>query len=173
MRRQRKRVNQTPTKAKRGGNQSPDGDPSSEGSSRRDLLLKARNGLIAVAVIGGAGWYMVEEVRAVNREQDLSMLGNGVATVVQIHDPQCPKCTALQREARDAMDGFEASEIQFLVANIRTDEGRGFARKHGVGHVTLLLFDGKGKRLDTLVGPNTAKNLERVFRRHISRSKQS
>lgn len=171
MRRQRKRVPQGSPKTNR-GHKAPSQDATVEGASRRNILLKARNGVIALAVIGGAGWYMVEEVRAVNREQDLSTLGNGVATVVQIHDPQCPKCTALQREARDAMDEFEAGEIQFLVANIRTDEGRAFARKHGVGHVTLLLFDGEGKRLDTLVGPNTAKNLERVFRRHIVRSKR-
>lgn len=170
MRRQGKRVKQSSAKAKRAGNRSIEPGDGGEGTSRRNVLLMARNGLIALAVVGGAGWYMVEEVRAVNREQDLSTLGNGVASVVQIHDPQCSKCTALQREARDAMDAFDADEIQYLVANIRTDEGRAFARKHQVGHVTLLLFDNNGKRLDTLVGPNTAKNLERVFRRHINRS---
>ena len=134
------------------------------------MLLKIRNGLMALAVVGSIGWYLVEEVRATNREHDLSQLGNGIATVVQIHDPRCPTCKALQRETRDAIKAFGPDEIQYLVANIRTKEGRAFARAHRVDHVTLLLFDGRGNRRDTLVGRNTAKTLERVFRRHVKRS---
>ena len=131
------------------------------------MLLKLRNGLIAFAVVGIVGWHLVEEVRATAREHDLSQLGNGTATVVQIHDPRCPTCKALQRETRIAINAFDPNEIQYLVANIRTSEGRTFARAHRVGHVTLLLFDGNGKRRDTLVGLNTAKKLERLFRRHV------
>lgn len=137
---------------------------------RRAALLKIRNGLMALAVVGGSGWYLVEEVRATSREHDLSRLGNGIASVVQIHDPQCPTCRALQRETRDAIESFGPDEIQYLVANVRRDEGWAFARAHGVGHVTLLLFDGKGSHRDTLVGPNTAEALERVFRRHVKKS---
>lgn len=169
----KQRQNSAATKAGGKARRSTDKPDQEEGTSRRAMLLKVRNGVIAVAVVGGAGWYLTEEVRAINREHDLTQLGNGIATVVQIHDPQCPKCTALQREAREAMEDFSQGEIQYLVASIRTDEGRAFARKYGVGHVTLLLFDGDGERKDTLVGPNTAKNLLRVFRRHVKRSQKS
>lgn len=127
-----------------------------------------RNGLIAFAVIGGGGWYLAEEVRATNREHDLSRLGNGIATVVQIHDPRCPTCRALQRETRDALESFGSDELQYLVANVRRTEGRAFASAHRVGHVTLLLFDGQGTRRDTLTGRYRAKALERVFRRHVN-----
>ena len=140
------------------------------GSRRRAVLLKIRNGLIALAVAGSAGWYLAEEVRATNQEHDLSRLGNGIAAVVQVHDPRCPTCRALQRETRVAINAFDPDEIQYLIANIRTSEGRTFARRHGVGHVTLLLFDGNGKRRNTLVGLNTAKKLERIFQRHVKRS---
>jgi len=128
-----------------------------------------RNGLIAFAVIGGGGWYLAEEVRATNREHDLSKLGNGIATVVQVHDPRCPTCRALQRETRDALESFDADELQYLVANIRRTEGRAFAIAHRVGHVTLLLFDGQGNRRDTLTGSYKAEALERAFRRHVKK----
>ena len=129
-----------------------------------------RNALMAFAVVGAVGWYLAGEVRATNREHDLSRLGNGIATVVQIHDPRCPTCRALQRETRDAIESFGPGEIQYLVANIRSAEGRAFASVHRVGHVTLLLFDGQGKRRDTLNGRYTAEALERVFRQHVERS---
>ena len=133
--------------------------------------MKLKMGALALAILGGAGWFVTEEVRATVQEHDLSKLGNGVATVVQVHDPQCPKCVALQRETRDALDSFADDELQLLVANIRTDEGRAFARKHRVAHVTLILFDGKGERRHTLTGPNSAENLEPVFRRLLRQNK--
>ncbi len=140
-------------------------------ANRRKVLLKARNLGIVAAAVGGAGWYLVAEVRATAREQDLSRIGRGIPTVVQIHDPQCPKCQALQRETREALDDFEDHELHYVVANIRTAEGRRFASQHRVRHVTLLLFDGNGNRRNTLAGPNRAKDLKDIFRNHVARSK--
>ena len=139
-------------------------------TSRRSVLRKAASGVVVVAAVGGAGWYLVEDVRATIREEDLSRIGNGIPAVVQIHDPQCPSCAALQREAREAMAEFGDGELQYLVANIRSAEGRGLANAHGVGHITLLLFDADGQRRDVLVGPNTSESLVHVFRRHIART---
>ena len=104
------------------------------------------------------------------REHDLSLIGNGIPAVVQIHDPQCQRCVALQRETRDALCEFDESELQFLVANIRSEEGRALAAAHGVGHVTLLLFDASGQRRAVLAGSNESEYLAAAFRRHIARS---
>lgn len=142
---------------------------SEEGSSRRDFLRKVRNRSVLALVLGGGGWLVVDDVRATMHEGDLSRIGTGVPTVVQIHDPQCPLCSALQREARDAMSDFEPDQLQFIVANIRGEAGRKFATSHGVGHVTLLLLDGKGKRSEVLTGPNTSGYLKAVFQRHVQR----
>ncbi len=139
-------------------------------ATRRDFLRKMGNRALIVAVVGGAGWYLIEEVRATIREEDLSRIGNGIPAVVQIHDPQCPRCAALQRETRDAMAEFDDGELQYLVANIRSAKGRQLAGAHGVGHITLLLFDGEGKRREVLVGANTSENLAHVFRAHVARS---
>ena len=164
-------------KAKRGNGQKASPSPASGVSSndgrspaadsRRSFLRKAAGGAAAVAALGGVGWYFVSSVQATNREADLSKIGNGIPSVVQIHDPQCPTCRALQREVRDALEAFDDGELQYLVANIRSDEGRGLALAHDVGHVTLLLFDADGERRHVLAGPNTSEYLEEAFRQHL------
>jgi len=134
---------------------------------RRSFLSKARNIALYTAVGGSVGWYLVSEVDAAICGGDLTRIGNGVPTVVQIHDPQCPQCVALQKEALEAASEFEDDELQFVVANIRSEKGRRLANEHRVGHVTLLLFDGNGKRRRTIVGPNASAYLERQFRSHV------
>ena len=137
--------------------------------SRRDAMRTAVLAVAGTAAVGGLGWYLVEEVQATIREDDFTQIGNGIPTVVQIHDPQCTHCAALQRETREALSAFDDDELQYVVANIRTAKGSSLARSHGVSHVTLLLFDGEGNRQGTLVGNNNAEYLEEVFRRHIGK----
>ncbi|MEM6668628.1 MAG: hypothetical protein AAF661_05375 [Pseudomonadota bacterium] len=131
--------------------------------SRRDFLRFGRNWGVAIAAVSGVGWYTVRSVQAAIAEHDLSRIGNGLPTIVQIHDPNCMSCLALQREARSAACEVGEDKIQFLVANLQTGEGRRLATAHGVGHVTLLVFDERGRRIDTLVGPNTRDALEQRF----------
>jgi hypothetical protein len=121
-----------------------------------------------VAATGG-GWYLVDNFVSTLQELDLSKIGNGIPAVVQIHDPECPRCRELQKQAREAMESFDSNELQYLVANIRQDKGRELAETQRVGHVTLLLFDGNGKRQGILVGVNPSKQLVSTFRRHIKR----
>lgn len=139
--------------------------------SRRDMLGLAKFGAIGLAVFGGGGWYFTSKVMAGIAEADLSKLGNGMPTIVQIHDPGCPMCNRLQNATRNAIDAFPEGEIQYLVANIKDPDGRGFAQKYGVSHVTLLLFDGQGKRVATLTGVRTADELTATFRRYLAEVK--
>ena len=174
MRRQRhkaRRNNGRKTKAEPGVMDLQNAENFQDASGRRDFLRRLGNRALIVAAVGGAGWYLVEEVRATIREEDLSRIGNGIPAVVQVHDPQCLRCAALQRETREAMSAFDDGELQYLVANIRSAKGRQLAGAHGVGHITLLLFDGEGERLDVLVGPNTSESLVHAFRRHLARSR--
>ena len=141
--------------------------PRKRAASRRDLLQNIGYGAIGLGIVGGGGWYFISTVQAGIAEQDLSRLGNGIPTVVQIHDPQCPRCRALQREAREALSELDSDEIQYLVANIRQPEGRALAAAHGVSHVTLLLFNGRGRQVGVLVGENRSDFLEAEFRRLV------
>ena len=138
--------------------------------TRRETFRRVRDwGLIAL-VVGTGTWWLVDDVRADIREHDLTRIGAGAPVVVQIHDPQCPTCRALQREVRAALKAFDTGAIDYVVANIRTDKGRALADAHGVGHVTLLLFDGTGERLQTLSGMRREPALREAFRRHLAKS---
>ncbi len=143
--------------------------PAPTAPTRRDILRRYRNRAIAVAVVGTAGWFIANDVQATAREHDLTRIGNGIPTVVQIHDPNCAICAALQKEARAAIGDFEEGDLQFLVANLRDERGRKLAADNSVGHVTLLLFDGDGKRRDILRGSRDRTELEPVFRRFVQR----
>lgn len=150
------------TRAARPG---PDANGSLKRLSRRDALRRVRD-WGALGLIGGGGvYYLANSVVVQAAEADLSKLGNGRPTIVQIHDPTCPRCQALQREARAALGALDDDRLQYLVANIRTSEGGAFARAHGAGHETLLLFDGEGALRETLVGERSREALEAVFAR--------
>ena len=69
----------------------------------------------------------------------------------------------------EALCNLDESKLQFLVANIRTTEGRQLAATHGVGHVTLLLFDASGQRRAVLAGLNESEYLTEAFRRHLAK----
>ena len=158
--------------SKRAGRQAKQPAPKSGDVSRRNVLGLARNwGLVAVLAAGG-GWYLVDEVMATISEQDLTKIGNGIPSVVQIHDPQCSRCIALQKETRKALKAFGGDELQYLVANIRSEKGRALATANGVGHVTLLLFDGQSKRQHVLHGPSHRDYLEMMFRKHVEQAQK-
>lgn len=150
-----------------------DGMPAKKKSrtwTRRELIQNLTYGAIGVGIFGGGGYYFVSGVRASIVEGDLSKIGNGIPTIVQIHDPGCPKCRSLQRSTRNALAEMEDGAVQYLIANIKGPEGRQFASTHGVGHVTLLLFDGSGQRRDVIRGEQHSDYLLQIFKR-LSRMK--
>ena len=132
--------------------------------NRRRFLGLARNGAIGVLAVGGLGLFFVQRVRSSIREHDLSRVGNGTPTVVQVHDPECSLCLALQRETRQALHQFEDGELDYVVANIKSSDGRNFANQYRVPHVTLLLFDADGAHKGTLRGQRQSEELETAFR---------
>lgn len=132
--------------------------------------MRLRNSAIAAVALAGGGYFAVTKVQATIAEHDLSKIGNGTPAIVQIHDPQCPVCLALQRETRDALDYFKEGDFEYLVANIRSKEGSAFANKHFVPHVTLLLFDGQGALVKVLNGPNKSGFLQTEFKAHLAAS---
>lgn len=137
--------------------------------SRRNLLRLARNGAIGLSAVGGIGFFFVQNVRSSIHEHDLTRVGNGTPTVVQIHDPQCSLCRALQSETRSALSEFGEDELDYVVADIRTDEGSVFARRYSVPHVTLLLFDKTGQLKATMRGQRQADELAMAFRQLLRR----
>lgn len=159
-----KRKKQSDTQAE------PAGAAVEAGADRREVLRRLRNWTIMGAVGLGGGWYLVDEVTAMIAEHDLSRIGNGKPTVVQVHDPQCPRCRALQRETRRALRELNRPDVQYLVANIKSSSGLEFATTHQVSHITLVLFDGNGRRQAILRGNRDSRSLYDSFRAHLGRA---
>ena len=129
-----------------------------------------------LAVIGlGLGimtvnnFHTVSTMQATAKEADLSKIGNGRPAIVQIHDPQCSLCQTLQDQTRDILSAFEAEKFEYLVANIKTQKGSRFAVRYGVPHVTLLLFDAKGKMIQSIRGPIRTAILTSIIADHMRR----
>jgi len=143
----------------------PQEQSAAENAGRRRFLGISGNAAIGLVAIAGGGFFVVQHVQGAIHEHDLSRVHNGTPTVVQVHDPQCPLCRALQRETRQALGRFDDGEIDYVIANIRSAEGRDFAARHDVPHVTLLLFDAAGKHTGTLRGQQQSETLFNAFRR--------
>lgn len=136
---------------------------------KRKTLRLLRNLAIAAPVVGVAGFFSVQSVQATICEADLTKVGKGVPSVVQIHDPSCQLCAALQNQSRRALKSFDKDSYRFLVANIRTEDGGAFAARYRVPHVTLLLFDKKGEMTQVVRGPIDQDALENILAVHMKR----
>ncbi|MEM9138763.1 MAG: thioredoxin family protein [Pseudomonadota bacterium] len=136
--------------------------------TRRDMMGWVKFGAIGLAVFGGGGFYFTSKIMAGIAEADLEKIGNGIPTIVQIHDPGCPTCNRLQRAAREALEGFADQDLQYLVANLNDPDGRRFADGHGVGRVTLLFFDGEGNRVGMLNGARSVEELSATFQNYLT-----
>ncbi|WP_299286225.1 hypothetical protein [uncultured Tateyamaria sp.] len=97
--------------------------PTAAAPSRRDVLKLGRNGAIGLTAVAGGGVWGFGSFRAYAAEHDLTRVGEGAMTIVQIHDPQCPTCTALQKQTRAALRDFDDCGVTYLVADIKTPDG--------------------------------------------------
>lgn len=142
-------------------------------AARRSVLRFAWTATIGAAAIGAGGYLAFRKASADVAERDLSSVGRGQPAVVQIHDPTCPICRELQRETRQALDDIGSDRLLYRVADITTTEGANFAARHGVAHVTLLLFDGGGRLQQVIEGPQERAALRTAFRAHLERTASS
>ena len=134
--------------------------------TRRGVMGALGWAALGVGVVGASGAWAVSSYIQSQQERDLTRIGKGEPAVVQIHDPQCSICNALQRETRKALTQLEGQAPIYLVADLAQTEGAIFAQRHTVQHVTLLVFDGDGNRVETLVGSKTRAELGLVFERY-------
>lgn len=149
------------TSNKNGKTQSAKKTP--EDTGRRRFLGLSANAALGLAALAGGGFFVVQHVQGAIHEHDLSRVQNGTPTVVQVHDPQCPLCRALQHETRQALSRFDDGQIDYVIANIRSAEGQEFAEQYDVPHVTLLLFDAAGNHTGTIRGQQQSESLYNAF----------
>jgi thioredoxin-like negative regulator of GroEL len=97
-------------------------------------------------------------------QYDLSVIGNGTPTVVQIHDHNCQLCRQLKSNLDNVKKDY-AEDIQFKTANILAKKGASFAQQYQVAHVTLLFFNKQGQRVDTLQGVSSKEDIRTALER--------
>jgi len=155
-----------------------DGAPGgAQGGARGNALRRAvsapRSRRRALTWIGGLGLASLGAVvlarhDARTRElHDLSVIGDGAPVVVQVHDPSCPMCRRLMGTTRDTLEGMP--RIRYRIADLTSADGRTFADGYRVGKVTLLLFDARGRHVDTVQGVTPAETLRRLFEERFAR----
>lgn len=95
--------------------------------------------------------------------RDLSVIGNGIPTIVQVYDSKCKLCRALKSNTETTLRKNFKDRFQYKIADIKTGKGRRFQLEHDVPHVTLLLFDSDGQLRMNLNGVKEVPDLNRQF----------
>lgn len=140
--------------------------PPKKGIKFRKLMRKAAILLAFLAV--PIAWLIANEQSA-RQESDLSILGSGQPVAVQVHDHSCPLCQRLRTNAEQALNEMEHPPA-WRIADINTTSGADFAHRYGVGHVTILLFDGQGNRQQTIEGVTASHDLRSAFEKLMQSS---
>lgn len=130
--------------------------------SRRAWIFR-RAGIVVALLVGAAA-----VLAAYNGDDlyDLSVVGQGVPTVVQVHDPACPVCVDLRANVESVIGDFSREQLLLRYADLQTRDGADFGRRHDAGRVTLLFFSGDGELVARHTGLLTPADLRRVFTRH-------
>jgi hypothetical protein len=93
---------------------------------------------------------------------DLSRIGKGKVAVVLVRDKNAVQSFDLM-EVMDAVRGKYDGQVEFLLTDSDTPEGRAFITDKGAARVTLVVLDGNGKTLDVLSPPQTAAGVQQAI----------
>lgn len=129
---------------------------------KRRTILKST---AAVGLLIGGG-VLIQQYDNNSRDlHDLTGIGNGQPMVVQVHDPSCALCRRLKTNTLEALDQME--EVQYRIADLNSSKGRAMAQEYGVGKVTLLLFNARGKHVGTVQGVTPVDELLDTFEQRL------
>lgn len=133
-------------------------------SRRKFIIIPA-----AVAAIGLAAFGINAYEKNRRELHDLSVIGNGTPTVVQIHDQTCQICMRLKKITKTITSGNDG--VQYRIADISSREGKSFQQKYNENKTTLLYFDANGKHVHTTNGMQDADNLKASIQNLINKKR--
>jgi hypothetical protein len=90
---------------------------------------------------------------------DLSRIGKGHAAVVLVRDKNSVQSLDLMNVLNDIRNKYDG-QVEFLLTDFDTPEGKAFIAANNVARITLVLFDANGKLVKVLVPPQTAENVQ-------------
>lgn len=131
-----------------------------EKSKKRTLVITSL--VVGLLLIAGVTFGVVQQQGRV--VYDLSVVGQGVPVVVQVHDTNCPICTQLKETIHSMRSEFSDSDMLIRIADISNPDAVSFIAPYTTNRrVTLLFFNGQGELVNTLVGAQTRPALRAAF----------
>ncbi len=129
--------------AKKGGKSKAEKDFSARRTRRE---IKKAIWLVAGALVLALGSAVAISAYKKNwaEAHDLSVIGKGTPTIVQVHDPKCPKCKKLMSNTKIALRDYD-DKFVFKIADITTPQGQRIQREHDARIISLLIFNGRGE----------------------------
>ncbi|MGA9666381.1 MAG: hypothetical protein WBQ69_08040 [Gallionella sp.] len=93
---------------------------------------------------------------------DLSRIGKGKPAVVLVRDKNAVQSFDLIEVMNGIRDQY-AGQVEFLLTDSNTPEGRAFIADKGGARVTLVVLDANGKTVTVLYPPQTAESLKHAI----------
>ena len=93
---------------------------------------------------------------------DLSRIGKGKAAIVLVRDKNAVESFNLM-EVMNAIRDQNAGQVEFLLTDFNTPEGRAFITVNGAARVTLVLLDANGNKVSVLYPPQTAESVQQAI----------
>ena len=93
---------------------------------------------------------------------DLSRIGKGKAAVVLVRDKNAVQSFDLI-EVMNALRDQYAGQVEFLVTDFNTPEGRAFIAANKAERVTLTVLDANGKVAAVLYPPQTSESVQQAI----------
>jgi hypothetical protein len=118
--------------------------------------------IVFFLLVAGVGWTVVQQ--RTRQVYDLSVVGQGVPVVVQVHDTTCPICVDLRQSIDQISPSYASNQLLFRIADVSNPEAVSFIAPYTTNRrVTLLFFNGQGDLVNTLVGAQSALSLREAF----------
>jgi hypothetical protein len=93
---------------------------------------------------------------------DLSRIGKGKAAVVLVRDKNAVESFNLMEVMNTIRDQY-AGQVEFLLTDFNTPEGRAFITANGAARVTLVVLDANGNKVNVLYPPQTAESVQQAI----------
>jgi len=93
---------------------------------------------------------------------DLSRIGKGKAAVVLVRDKNAVQSFDLMEVMNKIRDQY-SGQVEFLVTDFNTPEGRAFISANQAARVTLAVLDANGRMVKILYPPQTPESVQQTL----------
>ena len=93
---------------------------------------------------------------------DLSRIGKGKVALVLVRDKFAVQSFDLQEVMNGIRDQY-SGQVEFLLTDSDTPEGRAFITANNAARVTLVVLDANGKMVNVLHPPQTAESVQQAI----------